>query len=572
MKLKAVRIQRFKVIDDAPFDLGPMNVLVGANNSGKSSIIQGLHFGVAVLQSIELTGSWTKGKAISTSINPTQIIYSPSENLNALALGGRLLEKEGSAMKFTFSLTSGEETSVSVRKGRNRNVLVAVDNAVAARPLASLENPFTVFSPGLAGVSKTEQYISDGVLLRTIARGDANLVLRNILLRLWGSDAWNDLLVDLRDIFPGIDFRVEFSAETDEFITVLAKVKNEWIPLELVGTGVLQATQILSYIHRFAPSLVVLDEPDSHLHPNNQRLLCSLLRRVSEDRGTQVLLTTHSRHVVDTIGGAARFLWVRSGGVDVAGPDDEIGVLLDIGALDVKERATQAGTKVVMLTEDQNTRLLETLLSASGFDMTTTVVLPYYGVTGEKQLRPLVRMIQASNPSAKLLLHRDRDYLSDDEVQAWEEMARRFNVEPVVTTGTDLESHFTSPAHLAAANPGLKEAEWETRLEGVCQSLRDESVQAYVNGRIDIARSSGTYSQLNPGQLAVAAAKAVDGDVVRFARGKSVLKVLRAEFQKEHGRNLKDVVPSVALSHEPLRTVSVKVFGSESKGPAKTVA
>ena len=144
---------------------------------------------------------------------------------------------------------------------------------------------------------RPEQYVSDGVLLRTIARGDANLVLRNILFRLWGTPEWEGFLFDLREIFPDLDFQVEFKKETDEFITVKVKTGKDQVPLELVGTGVLQATQILSYIHRFSPSLIVLDEPDSHLHPNNQRLLCTLLRKVAEDRGNQILLTTHSRHV-----------------------------------------------------------------------------------------------------------------------------------------------------------------------------------------------------------------------------------------------------------------------------------
>ncbi|MBD2065992.1 AAA family ATPase [Leptolyngbya sp. FACHB-671] len=48
--LQSVRIQRFKRINDALFDLDGINVLVGANNSGKSSIIQGLHLAIGVLQ------------------------------------------------------------------------------------------------------------------------------------------------------------------------------------------------------------------------------------------------------------------------------------------------------------------------------------------------------------------------------------------------------------------------------------------------------------------------------------------------------------------------------------------
>lgn len=386
-QLQSVQIERFKAIEEAPFDLDSLNVLVGANNSGKSSVIQGLHFGIGLLQTILLTkGSWPGGDTISMSLNPTQLIYSPSENVSALALGGNLLEAKESSIRLELTLDSGAKPSVSIRKGRNRNILVSIEQAQAAEQLASLDRPFSIFSPGLAGIAKTEQYLSDGVLLRTIARGDANLVLRNNLLRLWQTPEWDAFLNDLLEIFPQIQFKVEFEEKTDEFITVYVKGNNkEWLPLELAGTGVLQATQILSYIHRFSPSIVVLDEPDSHLHPNNQRLLCTLLRQVAEERSTQILLTTHSRHVVDVISGTARFLWVRNGTIDLAGADDEIGILMDIGALDIKERVTQPGTKAVVLTEDENVHPLETLLKSSGFVSDETIVLPYYGVSTIKR-------------------------------------------------------------------------------------------------------------------------------------------------------------------------------------------
>lgn len=57
-QLRAAQIERFKAVEEAPFDLDSLNVLVGANNSGKSSIIQGLHFGIGLLQTIMLQGSW----------------------------------------------------------------------------------------------------------------------------------------------------------------------------------------------------------------------------------------------------------------------------------------------------------------------------------------------------------------------------------------------------------------------------------------------------------------------------------------------------------------------------------
>jgi hypothetical protein len=558
--LQSVRIQRFKRIQDAAIDLGPMNVFVGGNNSGKSSLIQGLHFGVGLLQTIALSGSWKD----STSLNPTQLIYSPAEDIHALGSGGKLFEDESKAISLDFTLRSGETCGVDVRKGRNRNVLVAIENKDVAEKLSSLEFPFSVFSPGLAGIAKHENYVSDGVLLRTLARGDANLILRNILLRLSKSDAWDAFLEDLREVFPRVEIGVIFEEETAEFIEVYIKPESEKVPLELAGTGVLQALQILSYIHRFSPSIIVLDEPDSHLHPNNQRLLCALLRRVAEDRGTQILLTTHSRHVVDGLMGNASFLWVRQGLVDVAGVDDEIGILLDIGALDIKERAGQPSNTAIVLTEDEIVRPLETVFASSGFDLSRTVILPYYGVTGIKQLRPLVKMIRSTNSTAKIILHRDRDFLNDDEVEEWKTEVRAIGVEPFVTLGRDVESLFINDEYLAECNPESSRESLRDLINDVIRASKEQLVADYVNGRVEIARRSGNAGYINHGRLAVEADSAIKNDSKRFA-GKPTLRAIRAEYRKTTGMNLSSgSVTSELLSESSLAVIARKIHRAKT--------
>jgi hypothetical protein len=434
-----------------------------------------------------------------------------------------------------------------------------VSNSALGQQLSSLEKPFSIFSPGLAGISKRETYVSDGVLFRALARGDANLVLRNILLRLSGSDAWNPLLADLRDIFPELDIEVRFKKETDEFIEVKIRTIKDWVPLEIAGTGVLQATQILSYIHRFEPAIVVLDEPDSHLHPNNQRLLCALLRRVSEDKGTQILLTTHSRHVVDALVGSAGFLWVRNGSVDVAESDDEVGILLDIGALDVKERAGQPHTTAIVLTEDEITRPLEAILESSGFELARTAVLPYYGVTGLKQLQPLVKVIRSTNPKAKVIIHRDRDFLTDEEVETWKAGVRALSVEPFVTKGRDIESYFIDPKVLAELNPESSVADLEKLVAEVGEQLKAELVADYVNGRTDLARKSGKSSSLNPGALAVEANNAVTSNNLRYC-GKAALRLIRAKYQSSTGENLVVFRGAKQLREDSLAVVAKKVI------------
>ena len=560
-RIRSVHVRRFKGINDAPFDTSPINVFIGANNSGKSTLAQVIHFSVGLLQSIELAGRWGNKASVVVSLSPTQLLYSPCVDLYALGAGGQLYESADSAIEVSMILDNGEKIDLTIRKGRNTNILVSVENATAAKTIASIAKPFTIFSPGLAGIARNEEYISDGVLLRTIARGDANLVFRNILCRLHDGahqTAWSEFMDDLRKLFPNIDIKVMYQSDTDEHIMVFADVGAASTPIELAGTGVLQAVQILAYVHYFHPSVIVLDEPDSHLHPNNQRLLCKLLQVVAEERDTQVFLTTHSRHVVDALGGQATFLWVRNGTTEIMDQDRDLAVLLDIGALDVKEMLSQSQAKCIVLTEDALKRGLEILLDASQFPMNETLVLAYYGCTAAHNLRPLLDLIRASNPNAKIVVHRDRDYLTDQESDGWTKEIRKMSSEPFLTSGVDVESHYLNPDHLAELN-GIPKDEIERLLDEATNAAIDLSVEKYVNGRTDIEKKAGTFGKLNVGQLAVSAKKVIESDLLRYRHSKTVLKNIRGLFQSRHGKNMSVMEKSRYLAVDELQVIAQKI-------------
>jgi len=556
--IQSVTVKRFKNISHAPFDASPINVFIGANNSGKSTLVQVIHFGIGILQSIQLANRWRNSDSVSLSLSPLQLLYSPSMDLYSLGHNGRLLENPETAIELSIVLDDGKKIDIAIRKGRNGNIHVTVENVLSAKELANLSNPYTIYSPGLAGIARHENFISKGVLLRTIARGDANLVFRNILLRLSTepqTQGWSDFMDDLRQIFTDIELNVSYREATDEFIMVDVNSGAARVPVELAGTGILQAVQILAYVHYFHPSVILLDEPDSHLHPNNQRLLCRLLQHVAEERDTQVFLTTHSRHVVDALSGQASFLWVRNGTVEKMREDHDLAVLLDIGALDVKEMLSRSQAKCIVLTEDSITRGLELLLQASGFPIDDTLVLAYYGCTSPHNLRPLLELIRVSNPEAKIVVHQDRDYLSDDEATQWETDIRNLHAEPFLTDGVSIESHYLVADHIAHLNT-LDLATAQTMLDEATTAARDTSIEKYVNGRSDIEKKAGTYGQLNIGQLAIDAPRQVDAAPERYRYAKTVLRELRRKFREDHGTNLRVVDTSPHLSVNALSEIA----------------
>ena len=77
----------------------PYNAFIGANNSEKSTLAQIIHFGIGIFQSIELAERWGNKEAVSSSLSPTQLLYSPCADLYALGFGRQLVESPDSAIE-----------------------------------------------------------------------------------------------------------------------------------------------------------------------------------------------------------------------------------------------------------------------------------------------------------------------------------------------------------------------------------------------------------------------------------------------------------------------------------------
>jgi energy-coupling factor transporter ATP-binding protein EcfA2 len=269
-------------LEQVEIPLDEVNLFIGANNSGKSSILQAIHFAVSIAQTARLVGegvAWRQD-AFELSFNPTQLLYSPVADVLSLATGGILQEPRASQIEIEFRAEGGAATVVGLRRGRNRNIAVSISGRTIGEQLMQLAQPFTIYAPGLAGIPKEEKYMSPGVVRRIVARGDANLTLRNVLRMLMDDAAsWNGFIASMQSIFPGIGIDIDFDENTDENIEVFFNFgAGPRLPIDAAGTSILQASQLFAYISLFRPQVLILDEPDSHLHPDNQRILCDLMR------------------------------------------------------------------------------------------------------------------------------------------------------------------------------------------------------------------------------------------------------------------------------------------------------
>jgi len=557
-RITSVAIRRFKRLDQVEIVLNDTTLLIGANNSGKSSILQAIHFAVSIAQSARLVGegvSW-RNDAFELSFNPSQLIYTPVADVLSLAPGGILQEQRPTQIEIEFLNDAGARCTVGLRRGRNRNIAVSIIGRQLGELLMDLAHPFTVYAPGLAGVPKEERYLSPGVVRRIVARGDANLALRNVLRMLRADEeSWNLFIQDMQSIFDGIEIEIDFDENTDENIQARFRLREgPLLPVDAAGTSILQASQILAYVALFKPQVLILDEPDSHLHPDNQRALCDLVYQLASSRGFQAIISTHSRHVLDAMKSRGSVVWLSKGRVINEADLSVTAMLLDLGALDSVDYFADGETRCVVATEDTNKEPLRALLWSNGFIEADTAVVSYTGCTKIDAALVLGGFLREKAPHVRLVIHRDRDYLGEAAANTFVERLNHAGVGPFLTESNDIEGYFLNAEHLHALNPAVPIARIRELVQQATEETADKSVEALVNQRTAEAfrerREGGPPP--NHGAIAVQAQADYAANPVNLRRGKAVIGRLQALLQAEQGANPRMFFPSLHLRSDAL--------------------
>lgn len=556
MELHAVEVSSFKRLSKIELLTPTLTVLVGANNSGKSSLLQGIHFAITVLQSARLSGDG--GKSLS-SLGFDQFIYKPTGDLIRLNHGGPITSKSGPEFTFTYTDAGSVEHKkfeLKLRRGKNANVAITFEekSTFFARA-ASRTEPLSVFVPGLAGVPLREELRTPSVVANGIAQGDSNVYLRNVLYRLCKEAAKLTRFHEMiSSIFPGLEISTKFDPETNLFIDLAVEQDGRVVPLEMVGTGALQVIQLVAYVTAYNPALLLLDEPDAHLHPSNQRLLALALQRIAEEGSTKVVLATHSRHMFDALArdDATQIIWLKSGEKQDQTDRRNLSVLLDLGALDSFELVHAGQKKIVLLTEDTKTAKLKVFLAANGLVEADYFLQPLNGVNNLTAAVPIADYFTSQADNTNVLVHRDGDGMTDAEKSWW--LARESKKLPersfvFVTPFTDIEHTFCRPEHIAAV--------YELEIDEAQRIVNDV---LSANQLVFSAEFAQKRSNLKDTALRrmdnVPSATDLLGQAIAFwqVKGKRLLPLIQNALQAGgHNPMLLASTASDALIHAPLR-------------------
>lgn len=502
MRITAVYVKNFKSVSGVDeqgnvknagkgekFELSDVTIIVGPNSSGKSSLLQAMHWASRCVAHDGVQRNQTR------SISPLKLDYFPTVDVKRVGNTQdlRAQRKETAEVmvevRFVAEDSGVEEVAiVPIRRGNNDTVQITpnISSDALYRDMKSPQSPFTAYIPGLAGVPVSEEKQSRLPVFRRAASGDANIVLRNIL-DLINSSNERDVSIEILSqwvsrVLGETKIWVKFEQNKDfhinaEIQTPQMQNDDRWAPLELAGTGVLQVIQIFSYLVLFRPKLLLIDEPDSHLHPDKQEALIRVLEEAAQEFKTQIVLTTHSHNVVRAKGPSTRLVWMRDGAVQVA-EDRTIKRLMGWGGLD---------KKLLMFVEDQIQTDIIRLLSQWPHLASQVAVCSSAGVEKLPSVDLLRGLIEGAALNLRVLVHRDRDFMTDDEVEKWSSQYRDAGYGVWVTQFCDVDHYFTDPVHIARRY-GIDEEVAKDWLNDAFAMLGSSAYIKFTNKRTELVR------------------------------------------------------------------------------------
>jgi predicted ATPase len=291
-----VAIRRFKRFDDVEFVLPGHVVVAGPNNTGKTTLLQAIAaFDLALARWQELNDFQRHGGAYPKAPIARQAFAAvPLRSFDLLWSDRRQQEPIEIEIQSGLGLRIGMEfIPDSTEQMYVRPLRQFPPEDVRSARLGC------VFVPAMSGLATEEPVYQRAKIEQLLFQARPGEVLRNLLVQASAQQpAWDALVSAIRDLFG-----YELHAPDGRGANILAEysMRKDGPSLDIAsaGSGFLQVLMLLTFLHTRPGSVLLLDEPDAHLHVILQDAVYGELRRVAAEKRSQLVIATHSEVIID---------------------------------------------------------------------------------------------------------------------------------------------------------------------------------------------------------------------------------------------------------------------------------
>lgn len=359
---------------------------------------------------------------------------------------------------------------------------------------------------------------------------------------------------DFKQLFSNLDFGVRLDGNTYHLKQRGDGIKIRHIPVILKYMS--EQERSISRAGYVKPDTIWgFEEPENNLELRYAFELAKTFKEYSKD--IQIFITTHSPafYALDqTDGDSVNTFYISQGEdnctqIDVVSHDKTDDLHENMGLLPIitpyltkiyehqaeienlKSKLIELGDSVrfVVLTEDEKHEHVISFFKAQGCNTEVTEFYSYFGANQISSALILGKYLKHKRPDIKVIIHRDRDYLDEKEVESIKIKVEKHGFIFYVTKGVDLESEYICPKHINALYEQISLERAEYLIQVATEKAKNDSVDRLIDHNLKANKPKDSayakqYRILN---------NKYDENVERYRYGKKVLGELKSEIQKE---------------------------------------
>ena len=313
MRIKEIIIENFKAFKYVKIECNQnFNFIVGENNIGKSTILEAIQLWKSAFDTL-IQKSGNKFYGNSTPC------YLPIDNLIFLRISDvlDLFHNSRKNIKITLNIVHDDEEFallIDLEKPDKIDTYFRVkydfatfdlfknkviDLGLNLRNAIFLNKTIPVFK-----ATKNEPFYNNAQILKKIALGKSNEVIRNKILRCEHDSKFESLEKRINKVLNS-NFKISLknrNRQEEEFVRItLQENQKKEVDIALIGSGVIQILEIFSTLELISKNenslnILLIDEPDSHIHSNVQT---SIIDELRNDDKSQVFLISHNDRLIN---------------------------------------------------------------------------------------------------------------------------------------------------------------------------------------------------------------------------------------------------------------------------------
>jgi predicted ATPase len=294
--IQRVTIRRFKRFKEVTFDLPGHIVLAGPNNTGKTTLLQAIAaWSLALKRWQELNDYHKHGYSYTRAPIARQAFSAVPLRAFDLLWNERApsgpIEVEIRLAQWTICMEILADTTEQayVRPKATSDAAVLREADLRA-----------VYVPPMTGLSTDEPVYQRPKQDQLLGQGKPGDIIRNLLVEAHQSPAWEPLRGAICRLF-GYELLPPDASRADILAEYRATLNGPKLDIASAGSGFQQVLMLLTFLHARPASVLLLDEPDAHLHVILQDAIYGELRSVAAKQNSQLIIATHSEVIINSV-------------------------------------------------------------------------------------------------------------------------------------------------------------------------------------------------------------------------------------------------------------------------------